>query len=188
GDFDLSHSEYSSQGNRPCQPVVELLPLTTAKEFRNEKGLLEAARKAAAKQAADGLPGDVIAGNLSSAADQLLRGLYDTAVAAHPLPRPIAILATGGYGRSELCPHSDLDLVFVYPGGSDAEVQAFAEAILYPLWDCRLEVGHAVRTLEESIALAREDLTACTALLDAPLVAGDPPLANEFVQTSWPAR
>jgi [protein-PII] uridylyltransferase len=167
--------------------VVKLFPLTTAKEFRNEKGLLEGARQAAAKQAAEGLPGDIIAANLSSAADQLLRGLYDSAVAAHPLPRPISILATGGYGRSELCPHSDLDLLFLYPGGSDAEVQAFAEAILYPLWDCRLEVGHAVRTLDESIALAREDLTACTALLDARLVAGDAPMATEFVETSWRA-
>ena len=161
--------------------------LTTAKDFLHAKGLLEAARQAAAKQAAEGLPGDIIAHNLSTAADQLLRGLYEAASAAHPLPHPIAILATGGYGRSELCPHSDLDLLFLYPGASDAEVQAFTEAILYPLWDCRLEVGHAVRTAPQSIALAREDLTACTALLDARLVAGDAALAGEFVETTWRA-
>jgi [protein-PII] uridylyltransferase len=71
-----------------------------------------------------------------------------------------------------LCPYSDLDLWFLLPSG-DARGKELAEAVLYPLWDLRLEVGHAVRTVDEAIALAREDLTAATALLDTRFLDGE---------------
>jgi [protein-PII] uridylyltransferase len=148
------------------------------------RAFLDAARKEAATRAEAGVSGVEIARGLSGAADALVAALFEL---VRPEGSKVAIVATGGYGRGELCPYSDLDLLFVYPGGADAEVSALAEAILYPLWDCGLEVGHAVRDIEHSVALAREDLSVCTALLDARRVAGDAELARGLSETTWRA-
>ena len=71
--------------------------------------------------------------------------------------RPMCMLATGGYGRGELCPHSDIDLMFLYSkslGGKTQEAlkETMTREILYPLWDSGLKVGHASRDLKEAIA------------------------------------
>ncbi len=107
------------------------------------------------------------------ALDQVVRTLFAKACA--DAPSGVAVVATGGYGRGEMCPYSDLDLWFVISdGGADAEsVRQIAEAVLYPLWDLKLEVGHAVRTVSEAIELGKQDLAGCTALLDLRLVGGD---------------
>ncbi|HWE30522.1 MAG TPA: [protein-PII] uridylyltransferase, partial [Polyangia bacterium] len=130
-----------------------------------------------------GTPGDVTARQWSDAADEVVRALFRAASAAQP-GLELTLVAVGGYGRGELCPYSDLDLWLLVPRGksADARAQAIAEAMLYPLWDLRLEVGHAVRTVEESIELAREDLTACTALLDARFLDGDRALWEKFTR------
>src|SRR5262249_13943477 len=107
-----------------------------------------------------GAPGDETARGWALAADEVVRALFRAALDSHPGP-PIALVAVGGYGRAELCPYSDLDLWLLAPK-SDGRVREVAEAILYPLWDLKLEVGHAVRTIDESLKQAREDLTACT--------------------------
>lgn len=101
----------------------------------------------------------------------------------------VAIVALGGYGRRELCPHSDIDLLFLLPertgerperDGSDALI----EAVLYGLWDLRFEVGHAIRTVSECIEVGEADLAARTSMLEARLVesaaapAGDEERAN----------
>jgi len=92
-----------------------------------------------------GAPGDVTARAWSDAADEVVRALFAAAAAAHP-GLDVAIVAVGGYGRGELCPYSDLDVWLLVPRGksSDPRAQLIAEAILYPLWDLRMEVGHAV--------------------------------------------
>jgi len=130
-----------------------------------------------------GAPGDVTARHWSDAADEVVRALFRAASAAHA-DLPLALVAVGGYGRGELCPYSDLDVWLLVPRGKtgDPRAQAIAEAILYPLWDLRMEVGHAVRSVEESIELAREDLTACTALLDARFLDGDRAIWEKFTR------
>ncbi|MEK6608566.1 MAG: [protein-PII] uridylyltransferase [Myxococcota bacterium] len=97
---------------------------------------------------------------------------------------PVALVALGGFGRGELGPYSDLDLLFLVGDGAPGppEMRAFVEAVLFPLWDLKLEVGHGVRDVASSIALAREDLTAATSLLDARLVAGDARLYGALVE------
>ena len=82
-------------------------------------------------------------------------------------------MALGGYGRGELAPASDVDLLILHRGDRPAEVAAVAERLLYPLWDAGLTVGHAVRTAEECLALAEERLDARTALLDGRDLEGD---------------
>ncbi|GAB4261733.1 MAG: [protein-PII] uridylyltransferase [Deferrisomatales bacterium] len=80
-----------------------------------------------------------------------------------------ALVALGGYGRADLAPYSDVDLLFLVDGPPGGAV----EEVLYPLWDLGLEVGHAVRTPRECAAVARADLTAATAILDGRLLLGD---------------
>jgi [protein-PII] uridylyltransferase len=96
-------------------------------------------------------------------------------------PTPVAILATGGFGRSELAPFSDLDLLVLCAERPGADVQTLAEAILYPLWDAKVDAGHAVRSFEQALALPATDLAAATALLDARFLVGDEALAGRFL-------
>jgi [protein-PII] uridylyltransferase len=83
-----------------------------------------------------------------------------------------ALVALGGYGRQELYPFSDIDLMLLYDPARKDELNSLVESILYPLWDSGLEVGHAVRTLEECIADADADFFFRVAMLDARLIAG----------------
>lgn len=91
-----------------------------------------------------------------------------------------AILAVGGYGRGTLAPFSDIDLLFLVPVTGDAYVTKFIEFILYFLWDCGLKVGHATRTIAESVKLSRSDTTICTTLLESRRLWGNTRLAEEL--------
>jgi [protein-PII] uridylyltransferase len=84
----------------------------------------------------------------------------------------LAVVAVGGYGRAELSPHSDIDLLFVTGRRTDVS-KATLRGLLYPLWDAGWRVGHAVRTAKATIQQAREDLDTATGLLSARLIGGD---------------
>ena len=92
----------------------------------------------------------------------------------------LSIVATGGYGRGMLAPGSDIDLLFLLPYKQTPWGESVVEYILYMLWDLRLKVGHATRTIEQCIQLARSDVTICTALLDGRFILGDRPLFIEL--------
>jgi [protein-PII] uridylyltransferase len=94
---------------------------------------------------------------------------------------PVAIFATGGFGRGELAPFSDLDLLVLCGKTPGADVQALAEAILYPLWDAKVDAGHAVRSYDQALSLPASDLAAATALLDARFLTGDEALGKKFL-------
>lgn len=87
--------------------------------------------------------------------------------------RRVAIFALGGYGREEMGLSSDIDLLFLYEGGTDAYIREVTDSILYPLWDNKVDVTGATRTLAECISVGDKDLRAQTAMLDARFVAGD---------------
>ncbi len=93
---------------------------------------------------------------------------------------PLAVVATGGYGRGVLAPFSDIDLLFITPDKPDASSFAAVEFMLYFLWDLGLKVGHATRSVDECIAEAGRDLTVRTSMIDARLLAGDPALFGLF--------
>jgi [protein-PII] uridylyltransferase len=129
----------------------------------------------------------------SASIDELLRALFDYAVAsfirAHgPLPMPVAFLALGGYGRGELAPWSDIDVMVLFPAKTKPAPakplqEHLTQEILYLLWDCGLKVGHSTRTLEEVFVEARKDIQTKTALLEARHVAGSAALSETFTQT-----
>lgn len=85
---------------------------------------------------------------------------------------PYAIIAQGGYGRSEQCVFSDVDLLFLFDKKVPAQAAHLVEESIYPLWDIGLEVGHATRSLNECVQLARKDYEVLTALLDARFICG----------------
>jgi len=92
----------------------------------------------------------------------------------------LALVAVGGYGRRELNPYSDLDLMFLYSGKDSKVVEEVANRLLYFLWDLRLDVGYSVRTLSDCVEMAGGDLTVKTALLDARLLTGSAALYRDL--------
>jgi [protein-PII] uridylyltransferase len=97
-----------------------------------------------------------------------------------------ALVAVGGYGRRELTPGSDLDVVLVHRGRRD--IAALADRIWYPIWDSGTRLDHAVRTVPEARAVARDDTKAALGMLHARHIAGDPVLTDELragVLTDW---
>src|SRR4030088_1440691 len=120
--------------------------------------------------------------------DEIIRILYAAATRhlyRSPIPsgaERMAVVATGGYGRGLMAPESDIDLLFILPYKQTAWGEQVAEAILYCLWDMGLKVGHATRSVDESIRQARGDMTIRTAILETRFLTGDRPLYDELVE------
>jgi len=95
----------------------------------------------------------------------------------------IAVIAVGGYGRREMAPFSDVDLLFLTPYKITAWAESVIESMLYILWDLKLKVGHASRTIRDCIRLGTEDFTIRTAMLEHHFLAGDADLAAELDTT-----
>jgi len=127
----------------------------------------------------------------SDLTDTLLRiALTVAQTHLHPLPNPteaerIAVLAVGGYGRAEMAPHSDLDLLFLTPWKQTPWAESVIESLLYMLWDLKLKVGHSSRTVKDCLRLGREDITIRTGLLEHRYIAGHQPLAVELGDRLW---
>lgn len=160
--------------------------LAAGKEFlRLEMAALRARHEA-------GASGLTIAHERAICIDALLTHLFEYANQSYtrlhgPLPAPVALVALGGYGRGELAPWSDVDVMFLFPTKTKpAEAKPLQEhltnEILYILWDCGLKVGHSTRTIDEAFAEARADIQTKTALLEARLVCGSAKLYDTFSQ------
>ncbi|MBT3557137.1 MAG: [protein-PII] uridylyltransferase [Rhodospirillales bacterium] len=107
--------------------------------------------------------------------------MEDVFPAANPTKgEQIAILAAGGYGRQEMAPHSDIDLIFLVPYKMTPHTEQVVEFMLYFLWDLKLAVGHATRNVDEAIRLARDDITIRTNMLETRCIAGDKKLFKSF--------
>lgn len=88
------------------------------------------------------------------------------------IANPYAIIALGGYGRAEQCVHSDVDLLFLFRKQVPPAAEELIREIVYPLWDLKIEVGYATRSIEESLTLAGEDYEILTSILDARFICG----------------
>ena len=119
--------------------------------------------------------------------DQLVRTIHDHVIAdVYPAMNRstgerLTLIAVGGYGRAEMAPHSDVDIAFIHPTRSAPWCEQVIEAMLYYLWDLGLKVGHSSRSVDETIRMARADLTIRTALLEGRYVWGDQALYDETV-------
>ncbi|MFG2939029.1 [protein-PII] uridylyltransferase [Streptomyces sp. NPDC048282] len=108
---------------------------------------------------------------LAELTDEWLTGLF--AAATEGIGGGVSLVAVGGYGRSELSPRSDLDLLLLHDGGDSGAVAAVADRLWYPVWDLGLALDHSVRTPAEARKTAGEDLKVQLGLLDARHIAGD---------------
>lgn len=95
----------------------------------------------------------------------------------------LTVVAVGGYGRRELCPGSDIDVLLLHDGVSHEDLESAVRTVIYPLWDAGLKVGHAVRDRRQAVSIALDDVEVTTALLDARVVAGDPQLLHDARST-----
>ena len=118
--------------------------------------------------------------------DRLVETVFHVAIdRLHPIHNPtqgerLAVIAVGGYGRGEMAPFSDVDLLFLTPYKVTPWAESVVESILYMLWDLRLKVGHATRTVKECLRLAKEDFTIRTSLVEYRYLFGDESLAMEL--------
>jgi len=150
------------------------------------KAALAAGREEVRTRFADGdLNGIEAAHELAREMDAMVAAVHDCAVREYPSPNPtsadrLAVVAVGGYGRGELAPHSDIDLLFLLPWKLTPRGEQVVEFILYLLWDLGLKVGHATRSVDECVRLARQDITIRTALLESRLLLGDEALFAEL--------
>lgn len=130
----------------------------------------------------EGASGTQVVGCVTAMIDTLMRNLYRCITADWMMARTpeAALIAIGGYGRSELNPRSDIDLLFFCSDTQREHAEIIAQRMLYLLWDLNLEVGYSVRTAKDCVNLAGQDLTIRTALLDARFLAGDESLYADF--------
>ncbi|WP_417256548.1 [protein-PII] uridylyltransferase [Celeribacter halophilus] len=111
--------------------------------------------------------------------------LFTAMTKLHPNPNPtegerIAVLAVGGYGRGEMSPYSDVDLLFLAPHKINGWIESVVESMLYMFWDLHLKVGHSTRTIRDCIRLGKEDFTIRTAMLEIRFLSGNRALATEL--------
>src|SRR5476649_1514426 len=121
--------------------------------------------------------------------EKLLRSLRQSVDAvltvawqAAALPPDTALIGVGGYGRGELFPYSDIDLLILLARTPDAATQARLEELVQLLWDLGLEIGHSIRTVDECMSESKADITVQTSLLEARLVSGDAALFEQLQQ------
>jgi [protein-PII] uridylyltransferase len=152
------------------------------------KQLLRQARTEAERQLESDGNGRLCAEGLALFQDELVRLVFDYTIAhVYRATNPsnaerMAVVATGGYGRGLLAPFSDVDLLFVLPYKQTPWGESVVEYMLYLLWDLGLKVGHATRTVDQSLRLARSDMTSRTALLDSRLILGDVSLFEQLMR------
>ncbi len=193
--------------DKPYLALAEIIANPSAAVARLAKGLRKAAAGTLRQELVAGLRGALEEGHasareilvetrnglacahrLSAAMDGIVTCLH-AAASEHfyPAMNPssserIAVVAVGGYGRGTLAPGSDVDLLFLFPHKQTAWGESVVEAMLYPLWDLKLKVGHSVRSVDDCIREARADMTIRTALLEARFLTGERALFDEMTR------
>lgn len=152
------------------------------------RSYLERGRRELCARHRQGAGGMEVAAAFSTVMDHLIRYLFSS-LGAELLPRfrgqggGLALIAQGGYGRGELNPYSDIDLLFLHDGKVEPFCQALNERLLHTLWDLGLDVGHASRRIADCVRLGESDMKIRTALLDTRFLCGDFALYGEFAKS-----
>ncbi|MGN6210155.1 [protein-PII] uridylyltransferase [Asticcacaulis sp.] len=150
------------------------------------KDALDKGRTSLLERVDDQKGGYATARALAGVTDEVVSALWDfTLTHVYRARNPtegerLALLAVGGYGRGELAPYSDLDLLFLRAWKETSHSESVIEFILYTLWDLGLKVGHSSRTVDETLKYVRSDHTIMTAVLEHRLIAGDAELAQNL--------
>ncbi|MFV0409297.1 MAG: [protein-PII] uridylyltransferase [Paracoccus sp. (in: a-proteobacteria)] len=176
---------------------TRLKDISDPREKRAETvAMLQAARNAAMADIIAGFESHPRAARetvraIASLTDAIVTTIHYVATThLHPLNSPteaeqLAVLAVGGYGRAEMAPYSDVDLLFLTPYKTSPWAESVVESMLYMLWDLKLKVGHATRSIDDCIRLAGQDMTIRTSLVEHRAVAGQLALAETLRERLW---
>ncbi len=160
-------------GTRERQQLLRLL-----------RDFVESERQAICKQHRQGARGMEVVKGLTDLADVVVDQLYhrseEACRVAFQVDLPCALLALGGYGRRELNPASDIDLMFLHSKQISRSVHALIHFLIPLLWDLGFSIGHSVRSLQDCARMAAEDLSSRSSMLEAHLLAGDKGLYNQM--------
>ena len=130
-----------------------------------------------------GASGTEVVSEITAMTDTLILKLFSSilgdAAEDRALPE-MALVAVGGYGRGELNPFSDIDIMFLHTGKNPQAVEEISQKLLYFLWDMKLDVGYSVRTISDCIEMGKSDSTVRTAMLDSRFLAGSQALFDDF--------
>ena len=168
----------SARRERPC--AARLVPELRAHSRRGPARTREAAAARRARRPRLRAPPVRPDGRRRPRRPRRRRRGTSTRPTTRPPAERLAVVATGGYGRGTLAPGSDVDLLFLLPYKQTAWGESVVEAMLYVLWDLKLKVGHATRSVDECMREARADMTIRTALLEARFLLGDRALFDEL--------
>ena len=155
------------------------------------KSYLAAGRSVLEKRLENGARGSALVAGYTFLIDEILGVLHDHAAErlfAEPNPTSgerLAFVAVGGYGRAELSPYSDIDLLFLHPWKLTGRSEQIIEYVLYMLWDMGLKVGHATRSIADCLARSKSDMTIRTSILESRYLWGDKALFRELRQRFW---
>src|SRR3954452_24010620 len=144
-------------------------------------GRLEGARAELAASTTRGAGGRRALRQYSQRMDAIVQQIFAEAGAAS---QPVAVFALGGYGRWQLCLHSDIDLLILFGGPLDQGDEKFLHAFMTPLWDLGLTLGHHVREVHDGSGLEHDNSEFLLALTDARSVVGDATLLDHFLAKS----
>ncbi len=134
----------------------------------------------------NGASGLHIVSQISNLTDKIISGIYKYELKKYesshksPVSDNCTVVAVGGYGRGELNPFSDIDIMFLYKNDAKEAVESVSMAVLYLLWDLKYNIGHSVRTVDDCVKVSCSDFTVRTALMEARIITGSEPLFNEF--------
>ena len=184
GRFDLVENKRAIIDRRGIANVLGAVDRAAASE-RLADALRLGREEIARRIAAEPSRGRVHAAATAWLTDQIVRLAFDyAATRLYPVANPsaaerVSLVALGGFGRGEMAPFSDVDLMFLTPQPRAPWCEQVVEATLYLLWDMKLKVGQAIRTVPELIGLAASDMTVRTAMLESRFVWGDQQLFEE---------
>ncbi len=144
--------------------------MKTAIDYTSRPKRLHASRESLQALWEQGLKGRELLTEHTKIVDSFISDAFSACPEAN---KNMALVALGGYGRAELFPFSDIDIMLLYTPEVEAQVPAIVKSVFYPLWDAGLEVGHSVRTVEACLADAESDFLFQVSLVDARFICGD---------------
>ncbi|MEK7410437.1 MAG: HD domain-containing protein, partial [Actinomycetota bacterium] len=148
-------------------------------DFGRNTGLLRFVQERVEIIGRTDMQGPELCAALSDLTDAWLAELFNDACDSLKVGSSVALLAVGGYGRGELAPYSDLDLIIVHD--SCRLIDELAGRVWYPIWDTRIKLGHGVRTRKETLKISANDLDVATSMMTARVVAGDSSFATGVI-------
>ena len=149
------------------------------------QAVLEARREGMLRRLQEGAAGTEVVSDFTALVDTVLIGRYRNVVRQRGGDTPsgmqhCCLVAVGGYGRRELAPYSDIDVMLLYRAGGGMVVQDLSKQVFHHLWDLGFQVGHSVRSIHDCMIVAEADLSAKTALMESRFLVGSPSVFQEF--------